>query len=57
MTIMQKMDCQINSMQEVKNDLNDKSVRMTEWTNKFQAVITEMGERMFNPNNPLLQNC
>ena len=54
---MQKMDCQINSMQEVKNDLNDKSVRMTEWTNKFQAVITEMGERMFNPNNPLLQNC
>ena len=40
---MKNMDNQINSMQEVKNDLNDKSIRMTEWKNKFEAVIVEMG--------------
>jgi len=44
--LIRKMDNKINTIQEIKDDLNDKSERMTTWTNKFQSLIQEMGEMM-----------
>ena len=44
--LIRKMDNKINTIQEIKDDLNDKSERMTAWTNKFQSLIQEMGEMM-----------
>ena len=44
--LIRKMDNKINAIQEIKDDLNDKSERMTTWTNKFQSLIQEMGEMM-----------
>lgn len=50
---MNKMDAQINSMEQVKKDLDDKSQRMTNWTNQFQNLMTEMAHKLIG-NNPLV---